>query len=143
MDQLSILYKQAEKEHISVLSYPLPQTGSLALQLENGQCFIGMDYEQITDPKDHLVHLSHEMGHCITGAFYNRYAKMDLRRRQEIKADKWAIHRLIPIDELDDAIASGLTEFWDLADHFGVTVEFMKKAVCLYTHGNLETDLYF
>ncbi len=143
MDQLSALYQQAEKEHIPILAYALPQTGSLALQLDNGQCYIGMDYDQMPDPRDQVVHLSHEMGHCLTGAFYNRYAKMDLRQRQEIKADKWAIHRLVPMEELDDAIARGYTEFWELADYFGVTVEFMKKAVCLYTHGNLETDLYF
>ena len=26
---------------------------------------------------------------------------------------------------------------------FGVTEEFMRKAVCWYTHGNLATELYF
>ena len=143
MNHLPSLYHMAEVEEIPILSYPLPQTGSLALQLDDGRCYIGMDYNAITDERDQAVHLSHELGHCLTGAFYNRHAKMDLRQRQEIKADKWAIHHLVPMDELDDAIARGYTEFWDLADYFGVTVDFMKKAVCLYTHGNLEADLYF
>ena len=143
MNHLSSLYTLAEREQIPVLAYSLPLTESLAIQTDEGQCYIGMDYDKLTDPRDHLVHLSHELGHCLTGAFYNRYAKMDLRQRQEIKADKWAIHRLVPMEELDDAIARGLTEFWELAEYFGVTIEFMKKAVCLYTHGNLEADLYF
>ena len=143
MNQLRALYRLAEQENIQILPYSLPQTGSLALELEDGRCYIGMDYDQLQDPGDRLVHLSHELGHCICGAFYNRYAKMDLRKRQEIKADKWAIHRLIPMEALDDAIAAGYTEFWELAEHFGVTEEFIRKAVCLYTHGNTEADLYF
>ncbi len=143
MNKLRSLYRLAEQQNIPILSYPLPQTCSLALELENGQCYIGMDYTQLQDSKEHLVHLGHELGHCISGAFYNRYAKMDLRQRQEIKADKWAIQCLIPMEALDDAIAAGYTEFWELADHFGVTEEFIRKAVCLYTHGNLESDLYF
>ena len=143
MDHLTSLRKEAEKEQIPIIPYALPQTGSLALQLDNGQCYIGIDYDRLQDPRDQAVHLGHELGHCLTGAFYNRYAKIDLRQRQEIKADKWAIHRLVPMEELDDAIARGLTEFWELAEYFGVTVDFMKKAVCLYTHGNLEADLYF
>lgn len=143
MNHLSSLYTLADREHIPILAYPLPLTESLAIQTEDGQCYIGIDYDKLTDSRDHLVHLSHELGHCLTGAFYNRYAKSDLRQRQEIKADKWAIHRLIPVDALDDAVAAGYTEFWELAEYFGVTVDFMKKAVCLYTHGNLEADLYF
>lgn len=143
MKKLDSLYRQAEKQNIQILPYSLPQTGSMALELDNGLCYIGMDFDQLRDPREELVHLGHEMGHCLSGAFYNRYAKMDLRKRQEIKADKWAIRRLIPMEALDDAIASGCTEFWELAEHFGVTVEFIRKAVCLYTHGNLEADLYF
>jgi hypothetical protein len=37
----------------------------------------------------------------------------------------------------------GYTEFWELAERFGVTEEFAKKAVCYYVHGNLASELYF
>ena len=63
--------------------------------------------------------------------------------RHENRADKWAIRRLIPVAALDDAIASGHTDLWDLADYFGVTDSFLKKTLCLYVHGNLATELYF
>ena len=43
---------------------------------------------------------------------------------------------------LDDAIAAGHTELWDLAEFFGVTESFLKKALCLYIHGNLATSQY-
>ena len=31
----------------------------------------------------------------------------------------------------------------ELAERFGVTEDFVKKAVCLYVHGNLAAELYF
>lgn len=54
-----------------------------------------------------------------------------------------AINEFVSEQELDEAIADGHTEMWDLADYFHVTEDFMKKAVCWYTHGNLATELYF
>ena len=30
-----------------------------------------------------------------------------------------------------------------LAEYFEVTEDFMRKAVCLYVHGNVATELYF
>ena len=44
---------------------------------------------------------------------------------------------------VDEAIALGYTELWQLADFFGVTESFMRKAVCFYVHGNLASELYF
>lgn len=50
---------------------------------------------------------------------------------------------MIPVVDLDEAVAEGHTEFWDLAEYFGVTEDFVKKAVRWYTYGNLATELYF
>ena len=44
---------------------------------------------------------------------------------------------------LANAIADGITDQWELAEHFGVSVPFLQKALCLYTYGNLATELYF
>lgn len=51
--------------------------------------------------------------------------------------------KLASEQELDEAISDGHTEMWDLADYFHVTEDFMRKAVCWYTYGNLATELYF
>ena len=111
--------------------------------LDTGDCFIGMD-KSVSDGSDReRLHLAHELGHCCTGAFYNRNATVDCRQKHENTADKWAIQHLISVDDLDDAVAAGYTEIWDLADHFGVTEEFMKKAVCYYVHSNVASELYF
>lgn len=80
---------------------------------------------------------------CVQGAFYNPHAVLDAREKHEKRADKWAIEALIPADDLEQAIADGYTEIWSLAEHFNVTEDFMKKAVCWHLHGTLETELYF
>ena len=137
------LYAQASSQNIPVYRHPMARCGSMSLMLSDGSCVIGMDDRVADGGTQERVHLSHELGHCCTGSFYNIYASRDLRERHENRADKWAIRRLIPVSDLDDAIAAGHTELWDLADHFGVTETFLKKAICLYVHGNTASEFYF
>ena len=105
-------------------------------------CAIMMDPSKLQAEAEQRQTLAHELGHCVTGSFYNRYAKLDLRQKHENRADKWAIEQLIPADALAQAVASGHTELWGLAEYFGVTEAFMKKALCWYHHGNLASELY-
>ena len=63
---------------------------------------------------------------------------------QSQAATRMRIGDMLPaLEQLDEAIALGYTELWQLADFFGVTESFMRKAVCLYVHGNLASELYF
>ena len=84
----------------------------------------------------------HEGGHYATGTTHEVSSPYDLVEKHEYKANKWAVQRALSSDELDDAVAEGYTEIWSLAEHFGVTEEFMRKAVCWYTYGNLAVDDY-
>lgn len=140
---IPMLYALAEKENIGILRFPLPNTGSMSLMDEGGRCSIGMDPEVLDGGALERVHLGHELGHCVTGSFYSRSTAVDSRQRHENQADRWAVQNLIPVDDLDQAVAEGCTELWELAERFDVTEEFVRKAVCLYVHGNLATELYF
>lgn len=140
---VSELYRIAQKKNIPVLRYPMERNGSMSVLLPGGQAVIGMDDSVSDGGTEERVHLSHELGHCLTGSFYSIYTAVDCRQRHENRADKWAIRELIPVERLDEAVAEGCTELWDLAERFGVTEELMKKAVCLYVHGNLAQELYF
>jgi hypothetical protein len=137
------LYTLAEQQNIEVIETSLPENGSLSLMDEQGNCYIGIDQSVMDGDALELVHMGHELGHCLTGSFYNRYSPFDLRRRHENRADKWAILQLVTEDALDEAVADGCCEIWNLAERFGVTEQFMKKAVCYYVHGNVAADLYF
>lgn len=140
--EIPALYQIAREQNIEVLHFPLKETGSMSI-MEDGICCIGMDESVLDGSVQERVHLGHELGHCVTGSFYNRWAAVDHRQRHENKADKWAIHQLIPLDALDQAVANGYTEIWELAEYFGVTEDFIRKAVCWYVHSNLAAELYF
>lgn len=137
------LYDIAREQNIEVVEWPLHQNGSISLMDDDGNCVIGIDESVMDGDALERVHIGHELGHCMTGSFYSIHTAVDCRRRHENRADKWAIRELVPVDDLDQAVADGCSEIWDLAEHFGVTEQFMKKAVCYYTHGNVATELYF
>lgn len=143
MKALQELYRYAEQENIAVDRFPLKSRQALSIMDETGQCYVAIDPAQLTGETDERAKLAHELGHCATGAFYNRYSNFDSRQRQENKADKWAICQLVTEEELDDAVAMGRVSLWELAEHFGIPEPLMKKAVCWYTYGNLAEELYF
>lgn len=137
------LYALAESSDIPVIPFALPETGSVSVDRGEAGCFIAMDERVLSPEREKKVRLAHELGHCMTGGFYNRYASRELRQKRENQADRWAIEKLISAEELDDAVAMGYTDLWSLAEHFGVTEAFMRKVVCWYTYGNLADELYF
>ena len=133
------LYGIAERRGHVVVCESLTETPSFSLQT-NKRCYIAID--QRLNVQQEREALAHELGHCKTGSFYNRHAALDIRQKHENRADKWAIRQLVPEDALDQAVADGYTDLPSLAEHFCVTVPFMRKAVCWYTYGNLAADLY-
>ena len=137
------LYALAEQQNIEVIETSLPENGSLSVMDDSGSCYIGIDESVMDGGALEIVHMGHELGHCLTGSFYNRHTRFDVRQRHENRADKWAIRQIIPVEDLDDAVADGCCEIWELAERFGVTEAFMRKAVCLYVHGNVAEELYF
>lgn len=97
-------------------------------------------YETRAEEKSVLLH---ESGHYATGATHELSSPFDLVEKHEYSADKWAVVRALSVEELDEAIALGYDELWSLAEHFDITEDLMRKAVCWYTHGNLAVDFYF
>lgn len=129
-DTLS-LYRMAEEKHIDVDLLPLRRAHAMSMNYGRRYA-IAMDPAKFASAADEKVKLCHELGHCVTGSFYNRYAARDVRARYEHHADRWAIGQLVPRKELEAALADGIIEVWDLAEHFDVTEPFMKKALKHY-----------
>lgn len=131
------LYNLAENESVTVAAFSLSKREALSTMDSDGQCYVAFDPQKVASTADEKTKLAHELGHCMTGSFYNVYSPCDSRQRHENRADKWAIKKLIPEDELEEAVAEGHTEIWDLADIFEVTEDLMRKAVSWYKFGNL------
>lgn len=126
------LYELAKKRDIEVLCFPLPITGALAVMDRRGSCTIGIDPMQLQSEADEKVKLAHELGHCLTGSFYNRFTPLDIREKHERRAERWAIHNLVPRSKFNEALRRGYTEVWQLAELFDVTEPFMQSVVEYY-----------
>lgn len=96
-----------------------------------------MDPFRIETTAQERVHLAHELGHCETGSFYNVYSTLDIREKQEEKADRWAVSRLVPAEEFVKALNTGMVEVWELAEYFEVTEDFIRKAAEIYKIKNI------
>jgi len=132
------LYDLAEQNQILVINLEMEEVLS-ASACYNGNYAIVMDKSQIETGRQEKVCILHEMGHCETGSFYNIYSPLDLQEKHEYQANKWAIHKAIPLDELQFALENGCTEMWELAEEFGVTEDFVKKSLEIYETEGLYT----
>lgn len=149
MENLNSLYQWLDSEGVFVFDKRLPfsekDTKATAIKLKPPYEIWGifLDKSRLKTISEEKTALLHEGGHYATGATHEVSSPFDLVAKHEYKADKWAVERALTVDELDEAVAEGHTELWDLAEHFGTTEDFMRKVVCWYTYGNLSTELYF
>lgn len=134
--ELNELYLLAEEEGIAVDAYDFCEHRCISVTLD-GRCYIGINPFALLSAADEKCKLAHEIGHCETGTFYQRSTNDILRRRCETKADRWAIKKLIPKNELIKALKLGTTDNLELAEHFGVTEDFLEKAIKFYCEGEL------
>lgn len=147
MENLTELYDWLHNEGVMMISRSLPfsnlGTKAAAIKLlGTGTYGIFVDMPRIETTAEEKVIMFHEGGHYATGATHEVSSKYDLIEKHEHLADRWAIEQVLSAADLDAAVADGYTDIWSLADHFDVTPDFMRKAVCLYTFGNLDDADY-
>ncbi len=123
------LYDLAERDHIAVLDCPFISRDGVSALFADGSCVIGLK-------RPLKAVLAHELGHCETLSFYEETSPYGLRGRAETRATKWAIRHIIPRDELEALIASGLA-LWEIAEHFEVDEKLVLQAVSLYRYNHL------
>lgn len=137
----NVLNLYSDLNALGVKFYHWNMDGDKAVTLEiNGQYGVFMDFCNIETSAEELVVLAHEGGHICTGATHKVCSPFDLVEKHEHKANKWAIQKLIPEDELNSAVSEGCTNIFTLAEHFEVTEDFMKLAVCWYTYGDFDVN---
>ena len=134
MTTLEILRQEIADTNIRLDEFHLPHAVSMSHMDEDGDCFIAIDRWQIATSAEEEVRLLHEMGHCKTGSFYCEHTAIDRRGYHENKATRWAIRRRLPIERLRAAIQHCRPHNdYELAEHLGLTVEFVRVAIQYYT----------
>lgn len=142
MNDILALYRQLNQHGIRFYCWDMDDVKAATVEL-GGRYGVFVDFDHIHSAAEELVTIAHEGGHCMTGATHKVSSPYDLIMQHENRAWKWAIQNLISKEALDTAVADGYTEVWELSDYFGVTEDFMRKVICLYTKGNLAEELYF
>lgn len=130
---IDLLYEMARAKGIHIHNYRFNKLVSMST-VDN----IGIDKRKIKTSREHKTIIAHEIGHCTTGSFYNLKSKFETIERMEYRANRWAVEQLIPFDKYYQALTAGITEIWQLAEHFEVTEEFMQKTAQLYEAKVLE-----
>lgn len=142
MNELYRLYHLAEKNGITVDGFDLKSRDALSFADGEGNCYIAIDPFKLESEADEKAKLAHELGHCMTGSFYDASSPYDIRQRHENRADRWAILNLLPREELEAAVENGYTEAWQLAELFSLPEHIIRRAVWFYKHGNLAVEDY-
>lgn len=88
---------------------------------------------QIESRAERCVVKGHELGHHFTGT-EGDLTKADkiTVSREEYRANRWALERLIPIDKLIKAFRSGFNGLVDLADMLDLSLDYLSNGIDMY-----------
>lgn len=74
----------------------------------------------------------HEYAHYKTGACHPANASALTVARDEFRANKYAVHELMPFGELCAALEAGYAQTYELADYFNLPEDFVRTALDVY-----------
>lgn len=123
------LFLIADKEHIPVDFIRMGYARSVSIQDKDRKCYIGLDLTTFEGSVDMKMNFAHELGHCLKGGFYTKKDDAIQRKKAEAKADAWAFEHLLPKEKLIPRIREIDSNIPDIADHFGVSVDFLQAAI--------------
>lgn len=140
MNRIYDLYEEIEQSNDIELFYYDVGRASVIIE-QDRQYGIFLDLKHIKTLSGEIVCLAHEISHAQTGTTHSVYSPLQLVSKNEYKADKRAVHKLIPFQELQAAFDQGIIEKWELAEYFEVTEDFIETALLVYRNeGVLEAS---
>lgn len=131
MEKLWELYENLHQSGVKCFTWPLDENQAMIIEL-SGKYALFMDFDQIPNQAQETAIVAHEAGHIATGCTHRVSSPLDLICRHEYRANKWAIHRLIPKDELYSYYSRGYTQPWEIAEQMGLPEGFIRKAMAFY-----------
>lgn len=134
MEQLFAVYKDLHDLGVRLTNKNLGfSDGCPAALLEIGSRYgVYIDTGLIHTLGEELEVAAHEWAHIVTGTTHHVNDSDEQIRKDEQKAIRAMIRRLIPKDELGRLVKRGYNEVWELAEYFDVSFTFMQKAIEYY-----------
>lgn len=124
------LYDIAFKEHIDIYNITLNKLNGLYLE---NNIFINSNIKN--EYKEKLI-LAEELGHHFSGVyptlpFSSDYYTKLIRSKNEFKAEKWVINKLIPFYKLKRLLEQNLNKY-EIAEELGTSVKLVEDAFEIY-----------
>lgn len=135
LDKLTEIYNEFLEKGISVFTgdYNLSDDCDSVVIKYRGRYGVFLDIEKIRTYAQELEAVSHEYAHIETGTTYSIDAPYIVRRKAETRATRAQIKKLLPFNEVREAIRNGYTEPYQLAEFFSVSERFVRQALEYYS----------
>jgi Zn-dependent peptidase ImmA (M78 family) len=129
------LLREAEREGVEVISWSLK--GKTKGLYYNGTIAIS---ESITTTAEKTCVLAEEFGHYYTSCGDIIDQRNTVNKKQEVKARRWAVKRLVTLKNIINAFKAGCRNMYEAAEYIGVTEEFLRQAFETYRqiYGNFK-----
>lgn len=132
MTELSKMYADLTEQEIPLFLHAIGFTDAAVIEL-NGHYAVFLDPCCFSSLQKFKAALAHEIGHCATGCTHRISSPLDLVQKHEYKANRWAVERYLPFQNLNRAVLEGYTEPYQLSEYFNVPEEMIRWALWYYT----------
>lgn len=121
------LLREAEREGVEVISWSLK--GNTKGAYYNGVIALN---KNISTTSEKTCALAEELGHYYTSCGNIIDTSDTNNRKQEVKARRWAVKRLVTLKNIIKAFEAGCRNLYEMAEYIGVTEDFLKDAFATY-----------
>ncbi|MCL2636927.1 MAG: hypothetical protein FWD48_01015 [Oscillospiraceae bacterium] len=133
MNDIEVIINELDESGIDIDDFQFEDIRAVSICQEDGARSIGLDKRQFETSAELKSVLLHEQGHCETHTFYNASTSPLMRGKLERRADRYVTeNKITKYDIVKANKREGLTEIWEFAEHFGVTVEYMKRIMNIH-----------
>lgn len=123
------LLKETEEDGIEVITLPLHGKtkglycdGTIALN------------KNIPTTSEKTCVLAEELGHYYTTVGNILNTSITANSKQEVKARRWAIKRLVTLKKIVQAFKAGCRNMYEMAEYIGVTEDFLQSSFKFYNN---------
>ena len=112
--------------------------------ISSNRKIIALNKARLRNSAEEIVVFAEEIGHLETNSLmplsdyinpeYKRWTKI----RNELLAKRWAIDRLLPVEQIQEAIDYGCSNDYEVADYCGVNIAFLNDAIKYYQRKGIE-----
>ena len=132
MTKLIQIYDEIKKDKaINIYNYKINGFDAATIEIDKNYG-IFVDYSKLGSQHEEFMRVAHEIGHCKTGSTHHLNSPLEIVEKHEYKANKWAVNKLLPFEEIKKAGEKGITEFSELADYFDLPEEFIRLSYDIY-----------